>query len=71
MLNEEKIRSRVEKDIEWLEWFVSEEKTNIHRNHIVEADRMIHRLSTLYEVLEEKPEDDVIELIESMKEKLS
>jgi hypothetical protein len=70
MLKEEKIRSLIEEELLWLEKFAMEEKTNIYRNDIVEADRRITRLSALYEVLEEVPEDATMSVVKHIKEKL-
>lgn len=70
MLKEEKIRSLIEEELLWLENFVGMERTNIYKNHIVEADRRIHRISALFEVLEEAPDENAIALITAIKEKL-
>jgi hypothetical protein len=71
MLKEEKIREMIEEELLRLERFASMEKTNIYKDAIVEADRGIVRMSTLYEVLEEVPSDDAIFVIKAWKEKLN
>lgn len=70
MLKEEKIRTLIEEELVWLEGFIAKEKTNIYKNDIVEVDRRVQRLSTFYEVLEEAPDDNAIEVIKTIKEKL-
>lgn len=70
MLEEKKIRSLVEEELEWLERFAATERTNIYKNDIVEADRRIIRISTMCEVLEEVPNEDILGIIKIIKEKL-
>lgn len=70
MLKEEKIKEMIEEELLWLEKFASTEKTNIHKDNIVEVDRRIYRMSTLYEVLGEVPSKDAIYILNVIKEKL-
>jgi len=70
MLKEEKIREMIEEDLAWLERFAGALKTNIYKNDIVDADRKIHRMSALYEVLEEAPDEGAMYIIEVLKDKL-
>jgi hypothetical protein len=55
----------------WLEKFASEKKTNIYKDHLLEADRRIHRMSVMYEVLEEAPSDDAVNIVDFLKNKLT
>ena len=71
MLDEKKIRSMIEEELLWFEKFAAASKANIYKNDIIEADRRIQRVSAFYEVLEEKPSDDIIYIIDVLKEKLS
>lgn len=57
-------------DLSWLEKFASEKVGNIYQDAIVEADRRIHRMSVLYEVLEEAPPDDAVKIVTILKDKL-
>ena len=57
-------------DLSWLEKFASEKTGNIYQDHIVEADRRIHRMSVLYEVLEEAPPDGAVKIVTVLKDKL-
>lgn len=70
MLEEKKIREMIEEELKRLEHLASMEKTNIYKDAIVEADRSIERMSTLYEILEEVPSDEAIFVLKSIKEKL-
>lgn len=70
MLAEKKIRTMIEDELLWLEKFAAEPTTNIYRITMMEADRKIVRMSALYEVLEEAPDDDAIKIVKIIKEKL-
>ena len=70
MLNEDKIRSLIEEDLQWLERFAALDKTNIYKNDIVDADRRVERMSAFFEVLEEAPDDGALYIIKVLKEKL-
>jgi hypothetical protein len=71
MLKEEKIREMIEEELAWLERFAGALKTNIYKNDIVDADRRIYRMSTLYEVLEEAPDENVVYIIKVLTDKLA
>jgi hypothetical protein len=70
MLKEEKIREMIEEELAWLERFAGTLKTNIYKNDIVDADRRIHIMSTLFEVLEEAPGESAMYIIKVIKDKL-
>jgi hypothetical protein len=70
MLKEEKIREMIEEELTWLERFAGTLKTNIYKNDIVDADRRIHRMSALYEVLEESPDEGAMYIVQVLKDKL-
>lgn len=70
MLTEKKIGKMIEDELLWLEKFAATERTNIYKNNILEADRRIVRMSTLYEVVEEAPSQDALNIIGVIKEKL-
>ena len=70
MLEGNKIRDKVEEELQWLERFAAMEKTNIYKNDIVEVDRRIHRMSVLYEVLDEAPSVGAMDIVKVLKDKL-
>jgi len=70
MLKEEKIKSMIEEELQWLKTFTAMEKTNIYRDDIVEVDRRIQRVSAFYEVLEEAPNEEAMDIVKVVKEKL-
>jgi hypothetical protein len=70
MLKEEKIRSMIEEEIQWLEKFAGMEKTNIYKNDLVEVDRRIARVSAFYEALDEAPDDGAKYIVQVLTEKL-
>ncbi len=70
MLKEEKIREMLEEDLAWLERFAGMEKTNIYKDAIVDADRRIHRMSALLEILEEAPDEGAMYIVKVLKDKL-
>ncbi len=71
MLKEEKIREMIEEELVWLESFAGTLKTNIYKNDIVDVDRKIYRMSALYEVLEEEPDENVVYIIKVITDKLA
>lgn len=70
MLKEEKIREMIAEELVRLKQFAEMERTNIYKDAVVEADWSIRRMSTLYEVLEEAPSDEAIDVVKLAKEKL-
>ncbi len=70
MLKEEKIREMLEEELGWLERFAGMEKTNIYKNDIVDADRRIAKMSALFEVLEEAPDENALYIVKVLKDKL-
>jgi hypothetical protein len=70
MLSEKKIQMMIEDELLWLEKFATASKSNTYRTDILDADRKIARMSALYEVLEETPNDDAIKVVKIIKEKL-
>ena len=71
MLKEEKIREMIEEELLWLERFAGTEKTNIYKNDLVDVDRKIYRMSTLFEVLEEAPDENTMYILKVIKDKLA
>jgi hypothetical protein len=70
MIKEEKIRSWIEEELLWLKEFAEEENTNLYKNDLLEADRKLVRITTLYEVLDEVPSEDAIAIVKFIKEKI-
>lgn len=70
MLSEKKIGKLIEDELLWLEKFAATQRTNIYKNNILEADRRIVRMSTLYEVTEDVPSDDAQNIVRIIKDKL-
>ena len=70
MLTEDKIKSMIEEELQWLEKFAGMEKTNVYKNDLVEVDRRITRMSALYEALGEAPDDGAKYIVRVLKEKL-
>ena len=60
----------IEDELLWLERFAATERTNIYKNNIIEADRRITRMSTMYELMEEVPSDDAQSVVKIIKDKL-
>lgn len=60
----------IEDELLWLEKFAATERSNIYKNNILEADRRITRMSTMYELMEEVPSEDAQTIVKIIKDKL-
>lgn len=70
MLKEKQIRDMIEVELSKLEKLAAMENANMSAPTLLDADRHIQKLSTLYEVLEEAYSDDVAYVVDYVKDKL-